>query len=560
MVGAQTQLQRGFARFVSGGVPASNALAMAAAVCSAAGVLLLWQGLEASVAQIVLVGGLFMGPSAVLVLSLLRTRRSIRTLADRLAQCADDPNGSRGADEFERIEANLEAVVEKLERPNARDCVTHLPMRDEFLSGVNADLRRSGGESLIGLVRLANYERVFAFDGAAAHRVLAAFAGRLRDAVHAARRIGHVDRDCFAIWFDGVDRKRAEAELKALTYVLTQELRDAMLTMAPDVQLGSAIYPLDAEDAASLLNRAFVSLARPQRTAEGRIAFFAPPSPQEARRCFAIEQELRQAIERNQLSLHYQPFVDVAAGKVIGAEALLRWTHPKLGDVPPAQFVAIMEEAGLVDEIGLWILNTACRQLSAWRNTPLADLRVAINLSAVQFRDPALKTALQRTLASHKLSPEQLILELTETVAMEDAGRTLQTFQDLKALGFGLAIDDFGSGYSSLGYLKKLPFSKLKIDREFVTQIDQRPDSRAICRALVELSNGLGISVLAEGVERYEEVEELRRLGCSAFQGFYFAAPMPAAAFAKHVTDEAWLSLIGSRVRRDHAEIRRRLL
>jgi len=560
VIGAETSLQRTFARSVLDRAPTAHALTLAAALCSAAGVLLLWRALEASLAEMVLLGALFMGPAAVLLMSLLRTRRSIRTLAARLAECADDPSGSRGAHDFERIEANLEAVVTKLDRPQARDCITHLPTRDDFLSGVNADLRRSDGEAVIGLVRLANYERVFAFDGAAAHRVLAAFAGRLRDAVHAARPIGHVDRDCFAIWFDGVDRKHAEAELKALTYVLTQELRDATVTMAPDVQLGSAIYPLDAEDAASLLNRAFVSLARPQRTAEGRIAFFAPPSAKEARRCFAIEQELRQAITRNQLSLHYQPFVDVAAGKVTGAEALLRWTHPKLGDLPPAQFVPIMEEAGLVNEIGLWILNTACRQLSAWRNTPLADLRIAINLSASQFRDPSLKTALQRTLASHGLSPQQLILELTETVAMEDADRTLHLFHELKALGFSLAIDDFGSGYSSLGYLKKLPFSKLKIDREFVTQIDQRPDSKAICRALVELSNGLGISVLAEGVERYEEVEELRKLGCSTFQGFFFAVPMPAAAFAKQVTDEAWLSLIGSRVHRDHAEIRRRML
>ncbi|MBC7768833.1 MAG: GGDEF domain-containing protein [Phycisphaerales bacterium] len=560
MVGGDTQLQRISHALTGRGPIAAPTLGAAAVICAAAGLLLLWRNLDASLVELAVVSALFMGPSAVLLLSLARMRRSIHTLAGRLADCAEDPDGARGADQFERIEANLEVVIDRLDRRHARDFITRLPTRDEFLSGVSADLRRSNGESLIGLVRLANYERVFAFDGAAAHRVLAAFAARLRDAVNASRRVGHVDRDCFAIWFDGVDRKRAEAELKALMYVLGQELRDATVTMAPDVQLGSAIFPLDAEDAASLLNRAFVSLARPQRTAEGRIAFFAPPSPKEARRCFAMEQELRQAIARNELSLHYQPFVDVAAGKVTGAEALLRWSHPRLGQVPPAQFVGLMEEAGLVHEIGLWILNTACRQLSAWRGTPLADLQIAINLSASQFRDPGLKTALQRTLASHGLSPQQLILELTETVAMEDAAHTLQLFQDLKALGFGLAIDDFGSGYSSLGYLKKLPFSKLKIDREFVTYVDQRADSKAICRAIVELSNGLGISVLAEGVERYEEVEELRKLGCATFQGFFFATPMPAAAFAERVTDDAWLSLIGSRVHRDRAEIKRRLL
>ena len=560
MVGADVQLTSTFLRLPPSWRNGARALALAGVLCPVVGIVILWRQLGAEFPQIVLVAALFLGPAAVLLMSLARMRRSIRALAGRLAECVDDPNGLDGADQFKRIEGNLEVVIARLDHSTHRDFITHLPTRDDFLAGVNGDLRREHGESLIGLVRLANYERLFAFDGAAAHRVLAAFAGRLRDAVHANRRVGHVDRDCFAIWFDGVDRKRAEAELKALSYVLTQELRDATVTLTPDVQLGSAIYPLDAEDAASLLNRAFVSLARPQRTAEGRIAFFAPPSAKEARRCFALEQDLRHAVQRGQLSLHYQPFVDVAEGKVTGAEALLRWSHPRLGDVPPAQFVGIMEEAGLVHEIGLWILNTACRQLSAWRNTPLADLKMAINLSAYQFRDPALKTALQRTLAAHNLSPTQLELELTETVAMEDAGRTLQLFQELRALGFSLSIDDFGSGYSSLGYLKKLPFNKLKIDREFVTYVDQRSDSKAICRALIELSKGLGISVLAEGVERYEEVEELRKLGCTTFQGFYFAKPMPAAAFVERATDEAWLSLIGSRVHRDRAEIRRRIL
>lgn len=559
MFSAGVQLQREFLRVLprSGRITATG-FTLGAALSFVVGICVLFT--EPSVARAMLAVSLVAWPAIVLLLALTRAQRSLHVLAGRLAECADDPEGSRTADGLERIEANLELLVSKLDRRAERDLITHLPVREEFLSHVNAGLHTSQGEVLLGLVRLANYERVFAFDSAAAHRVLAAFGGRLRDAVHAARRIGHIDRDCFAIWFEGVDRKRAEAELRALSYVLTQEMRDATVTLTPDVQLGSAIYPLDAEDGASLLNRAFVSLARPQRTAEGRIAFFAAPSPKEARRRFALEQDLRQAVQRGELSLHYQPFVDTAAGKVSGAEALLRWRHPRLGDVPPGQFVAIMEEAGLVHEIGHWILNTACRQLSAWRGGPLADVRIAINLSAYQFRDPTLKAALTRTLASHGLSPNQLELELTETVAMEDAGRTLQLFEELKQLGFSLAIDDFGSGYSSLGYLKKLPFSKLKIDREFVSHVDQRADSRAICRSLIELCNGLGISVLAEGVERREEVEELNKLGCTTFQGFYFSPGVTAAAFEQLVTDSEWLSLIGSRVHRDRAEIRRRML
>jgi len=557
--GASAQSQRGLTRVLPQG-RSGAAIGACAAICFAAGLIVLLRDAAASPLEIALVLVLMLGPPALLLDRFVSAQRSIRALAKRLADCADDPAGAAGAERLDRIEANLEAVVSKLERRIERDFITHLPMRDDFLGAVNADLSRVRGEALLGLVRLANYERVFAFDSAAAHRVLASFSSRLRDAVHAQRRVGHVDRDCFAIWFEGVDRRRAEAELRALSYVLTQELRDAAVTLTPDVQLGSAIFPLDAEDGASLLNRAFVSLARPQRTAEGRIAFFAPPSAQEARRCFALEQDLRQAIQRGELSLHYQPLINLAEGRVCGAEALLRWKHPRHGDVPPSRFVPIMEEAGLVHEIGHWILHTACRQLSAWRNTPLADLRVAINLSAHQLRDPSLKLALQRTVAAHDLSPQSLELELTETVAMEDAQRTQQLFEDLRAMGFSLAIDDFGSGYSSLGYLKKLSFNKLKIDREFVSLIDQRADSRAICSALIELCRGLGMSVLAEGVERYEEVETLRKLGCTTFQGFYFSPALPAADFAARALDEDWLTFLGSRVHRDRAEIRRRML
>ena len=295
--------------------------------------------------------------STALLWALARAVRPIWMLGMRLEEfsggAAETPF-SGGVDDYRRICANLDAVAAKLEALNRRaerDAITHLPVREEFLGCVAADLQKSRQESLIGLVRFANYERMAAYDGVAAQRVLRAFGRRIQDAVHAARKVGHVDRDCFAIWFSGVDRKRAAAELKALSYVLGQDITDAALTVAPDIQVGFSIYPLDADDAANLLSRAFVSLARPQRTADGRIAFFAA-SAKDARKAFALEQDLRQAVRRGELGLHYQPLVDVATGKVRGAEALLRWRHPELGDVPPAQFVRLIEDSGLVHEIG----------------------------------------------------------------------------------------------------------------------------------------------------------------------------------------------------------------
>jgi EAL domain-containing protein (putative c-di-GMP-specific phosphodiesterase class I) len=331
--------------------------------------------------------------------------------------------------------------------------------------------------------------------------------------------------------------------------------------VTPDIQLGAAHHPLDADEPGNLLNRAFVSLARPQRTSDGGIAFFARPSQQEARRRFLLEQDLRQAIRRGELALHYQPIVDLAMGRVIGAEALLRWrSNGEEERAAPGQIVKVLEEIGLVHEIGLWTLNTACRQLRAWRELGFTDLKVAVNLSAQQLRDRALPTALKRTLEAHGLSPSQIELELTETAAMEDSNRTLVLFEELREAGFSLAIDDFGSGYSSLAYLRRLPFQKLKIDREFVSHVDERADSRTICKALIELTAGLELAVLAEGVERFEEVETLRMMGCSTFQGYYFSRPLPAEEFAATITNPDWLARTNSRVHREREELRRRLV
>jgi EAL domain-containing protein (putative c-di-GMP-specific phosphodiesterase class I) len=198
-----------------------------------------------------------------------------------------------------------------------------------------------------------------------------------------------------------------------------------------------------------------------------------------------------------------------------------------------------------MNEIGLWVLNAACREAGGWREQGLKDLKMAVNLSARQLQDPELSSIIVRTLERHGLAAQNLELELTETAAMEDSARTRELFHQLRGLGVGVAIDDFGSGYSSLSYVKNLPFSKLKIDREFVMAVDERRDSRAICAALVELARGLDITVLAEGVESGGEVDTLRELGCSMFQGFFFGRPITASSFLDTVTDPRWLARLG---------------
>jgi EAL domain-containing protein (putative c-di-GMP-specific phosphodiesterase class I) len=437
-----------------------------------------------------------------------------------------------------------------------RNPVTGLAMRDHIGRAVEAHDPTSG-RALLGVIRFANHSAMTAYQPGAARGVTQEFGRRLEAAIGTTRPIAHIDDDLFAVFFAPDAAQSAEAELKSLAYVLAHEIEDAYMTVAPDIHVGCAWLANAADTLPSALAAAQASLVPLKRFGHARTIAGAPTAAGLADR-FALEQALRRAVREGQLSLRYQPFFDANAGRVAGAEALLRWRHPQFGDVPPTKFVPLLEETGLIHEIGLWTLNTACRQLHAWRSRQ-HDLRLAINLSAIQLQSRNLRSQIERIVAAHGLAPSDIELELTETAAMEDEARTISLFHELRDQGFGIAIDDFGSGHSNLSYLKNLPFTKLKIDREFVSHVDTRTGSHAICKAMVELGAGLGISVLAEGAERFEEVTTLRRLGCHTFQGFYFSHPLTADEFSAGLESADWLQLVASDVHRSRAELQKRI-
>lgn len=415
--------------------------------------------------------------------------------------------------------------------------VTGLPTREPLCEAMATDMAADLSPRLLGVLRLADFDRLAGFDLAFADEALTQFASRLSGAVKPGHVIGQIDRDCVAIWFSAsASLAEAFAELRALTHVARQEICGADAVLSPRIEIGAVTYPHDGQDPGRLILKATAALAR----SAGGPAQVEPPSAEAAREQFMLEQDLAQAIAEDQLTMVFQPVVDLDAGRIIGAEALMRWTHPKLGAVSPARFIPIVESLGLSDSYGLWSLNTACREASRWRGAGAKDVKVAVNLSARQLLDPHLSTKVARTLTRHGLPPQALELELTETAAMADGERTLRLFSGLRALGVSLAIDDFGSGYSSLSYLKNLPFDKLKIDREFVCGADSRRDSRAICRALIELCRGLDLQVLAEGVETEAEVATLRSLGCHIFQGYHFSRPLPTDEFCRLLMDTDW--------------------
>jgi EAL domain-containing protein (putative c-di-GMP-specific phosphodiesterase class I) len=246
----------------------------------------------------------------------------------------------------------------------------------------------------------------------------------------------------------------------------------------------------------------------------------------------SIEESLRRALERQELALHYQPKVNLRTGEIIGAEALLRWTHPTRGSVLPGQFISVAEDCGLIMPIGAWVLRQACEQARAWLDAGLPETTMAVNVSAMEFRDESFLESLFAILGETGFDPNALELEITESVLMKRAESAASILRFLRQRGVRVAIDDFGTGYSSLSYLRKLPVDALKIDQSFVRQISTPGDDTAIVTAVIGMARNLKLRVVAEGVETLEEVEFLRAHHCDEAQGYYFSRPVPPQQFA----------------------------
>jgi EAL domain-containing protein (putative c-di-GMP-specific phosphodiesterase class I) len=260
--------------------------------------------------------------------------------------------------------------------------------------------------------------------------------------------------------------------------------------------------------------------------------FYSEEMDQRAKDHMRLETELRAALAGGQLELHYQPKVSLRSGRIVGAEALLRWRHPERGMVPPDQFIALAEETGLIFEIGSWVLEEACRQIRAWKDAGLAMPPVAVNLSARQF-DRGLPARVLAALDRHGVLPEQIMLEITESLLVGGFDNVIAIMNELVAMGLALALDDFGTGYSSLAYLKKFPISTLKIDRAFVIGLPDGENDCAIARAIVTMAQQLRQEIVAEGVETPEQMAFLRDLGCDQLQGWLFSPAVTAAEFGR---------------------------
>jgi len=294
--------------------------------------------------------------------------------------------------------------------------------------------------------------------------------------------------------------------------------------------IGIAVYPDDGEDGPTLMKNADIAMYHAKDHGRNNVQYFTPAMNAAASERLGLENDLHQALRYDQLHIYYQPQVTPRDGRCVGIEALARWNHPVLGEISPLKFIPIAEESGLIEALGSWVLDEACRQLSAWRADGIKHLRMAVNLSAQQLRSPGLVQSVDAVLKRHGLKGSDLELEITESVAMENPERAIGQLQALRDLGIQLAIDDFGTGYSSLAYLKRLPIQVLKLDRTFVRDIETDPSDAEISAATLALAHNLGLKVIAEGVETEAQRAYLIQHQCDFMQGYLFSKPLPAEA------------------------------
>lgn len=427
-----------------------------------------------------------------------------------------------------RIVAQLDA-----ERTVRQDPLTHLPNRfafSETLDGALKRLTQTGEEFAVLLLDLDHFKEVNdKFGHPAGDEFLVQVAARLQRCTRAAEHVARIGGDEFALIMTNLARAEQALEIAerfVAAFADPFPIEGCEVTGATSV--GIVMAPRDGSSAHELLKHVDIALYRAKKTGPGSICFFEASDDKAARDRKSLQRDLERAIEGGELYLVYQPFLDIGRDRITGFEALLRWQHPVRGLVPPSEFIPIAEESGLIQQLGEWVVRRACATLS----TLPVDVRIAVNVSAVQFRNAGILQAIVEALAETGVSPNRLEIEITESMLISKYGSASSTLNSLLQLGITVALDDFGTGFSSLTYLRKLPFSRIKIDQSFIRDMLTQPDCAAIVKSVIGLAQDLRISVVAEGVETADQLEYLSQAGCDEAQGYLIGRPLPADQIA----------------------------
>ncbi len=418
------------------------------------------------------------------------------------------------------------------------DVLTDLPNRVLLQDRLIQAIIHAEQEKCSVAVMVMDIDRFKVVNDALGHlvgdKLLQEAANRIREAVRAGDTVSRQGGDEFVIMLPNI------VETSILDTIALELLK---VVSAPyfingneievTTSIGISLFPSHGQDGDVLIKHADATMYYAKKVGRNNYQFFTREMRERAQEHMAIEKKLRRALERNELCLHYQPQVDLRNGRIIGAESLLRWNHPESGMISPAQFIPVAEENGMIVPIGEWVLLEACRQNQAWREMGFPEITMAVNLSAVQFRQKDLGEVIVAALYKAGLDASGLELEITEGAVMQDAEAAISLLRVLKDFGVNLSMDDFGTGYSSLSYLKRFPINKLKIDQSFVRDATINSDDAAITSTIISMGRNLKLKVIAEGVETAEQLAFLKQQGCDEMQGYFFSRPIPAEQFAR---------------------------
>ena len=428
------------------------------------------------------------------------------------------------------------AAQHRIETLAYRDVLTGLPNRLLLTQRVDFALRmaeRNGGQFAVFFLDLDRFKNINDSMGHGfGDRVLVEVAERIKSCLRDVDTLCRLGGDEFVIFLQQADAPGAEACAQRILLAVAEPFVLDGMNFSIGCSIGVALYPEDGKTLDELIQYADTAMYRVKERGRGSFRFYQPQMNVDVLSRIKMDHAMRQGLQLGRFGVHYQPQIALADGRIIGAEALSRWTDPELGDVPPSVFIVLAEETGFITTIGNWVLDQAIRQAVAWKQagTPIP---VSVNVSALQFQQADFVSVVDTALRAANLPAALLELELTESILVRDADEALERLHALAAIGVGLSIDDFGTGYSSLSYLKRFPISKLKIDRSFITGLPQDDSDRAIVSATIAMARALRLAVVAEGVETQAQLDCLHGLDCAAYQGFLYAPAVPAAQFDK---------------------------
>lgn len=452
------------------------------------------------------------------------------------------------AREARRAERQAVRNEERTRHVAQHDPLTGLPNRTVFQQRLHdglASARHGGGDVVLFALDIDRFKDVNdAFGHDLGDALLAAVAGRLGTVLPSGASLLRLGGDEFAVIAEAPDQAKAAGQALLAAFARPFELDGRQLQIGTSI--GFASFPADGASADDLLKAAELALAAAKTAGGNVVQAFAPAMRSDRERRKEIEADLRQAIADHDLAVYLQPQIHLASGRCLGAEALLRWQHPRHGWISPATFIPIAEESGLILPLGRWVMATACAQALAWGGAA-SDGVIAINVSPAQFVYGDIIADVRAVLARTGLPAARLELEITEGLLMQDAAAAIKTLQQLDDLGVQVAVDDFGTGYSSLSYLKRFKVHKLKVDQSFVRDIENDHTDRSIVRAIINLAASRGLRTIAEGIETPTQARVLAELGCEDGQGYLFARPMPAADFLSYAGAAALPAAIGTR-------------